>query len=321
MFLSWPTLSTYKHHIARHCSRVVSRFPLGRQWLRPAGDDHTPACCSSANPYPMERSVRAALEFAVQSTQVLLGWLPGREHYLPQKTVLEIGPGQDFGMPLILMGFGARVVLVDRYLHAWEPAFHPLYYRSLRQTAVQAFPQIDTTAIDAVIAKGAHVAQGLTTLQVGLEEIAELPTGSVDITYSNATLEHLADVSGAIQQLARVTTLGGVGFHQIDFRDHSDFSRPLEYLTKTAEELQALLQKSSCTCGNALRYTEFEALFQAAGFQTRLEVNMLAEDDYLHDILARMHARFRNLPIDAFRVLGGRFFLAKTRHGAPPVVC
>jgi hypothetical protein len=80
---------------------------------------------------PRERSGQQAVEFAIHSANLLMGWLPGRETYLRGKTVLEVGPGQDLGMPLILIGFGARRILVDRYLCNWDPNFHSAYYRKL----------------------------------------------------------------------------------------------------------------------------------------------------------------------------------------------
>jgi ubiquinone/menaquinone biosynthesis C-methylase UbiE len=69
------------------------------------------------------------------------------------------------------------------------------------------------------------------TMRAGLEDVGELPDGSIDIHYSNATFEHLADIPASIAQLGRITKPGGVGFHQIDFRDHRNFDRPLDYLT------------------------------------------------------------------------------------------
>ena len=41
------------------------------------------------------------------------------------KTLIEIGPGQDFGIPLVMMGYGAKAILVDKYLCSWDDAFHP----------------------------------------------------------------------------------------------------------------------------------------------------------------------------------------------------
>jgi SAM-dependent methyltransferase len=301
----------YTQRVAERFLAVLSGWHLRRS-CRATDLHYTPDCWSSAN--PLDRPViKEAVEFAVRNALTLAGRFPGKEQYLANKTVLEIGPGQDVGIALILIGCGARSVLVDKYMCAWDPAFHPAYYRALRQAIVRKAPHIETTAIDTVIAKGAHIAPGLTTLCVGLEEITDIRTGSVDITYSNATFEHLANVKDAIMQLGRVTAPGGLGFHQIDFRDHRDFSRPLEYLTLTEADLWALLQESKWSCGNAMRWTEFAALFQAAGFQTRFEANMFAADDYLRDILTRMHVRFRDMPTEAFRILSGLFYLEKPR--------
>jgi len=93
---------------------------------------------------PLERPVTEAVDFAVHSAKLLLGWLPGQHAFLASKTFLEVGPGQDIGFPLILMGFGAKVILVDRYLCQWDESLHPAYYRALRKTVTETFPGIDT---------------------------------------------------------------------------------------------------------------------------------------------------------------------------------
>jgi SAM-dependent methyltransferase len=62
------------------------------------------------------------------------------------------------------------------------------------------------------------------------EHLAEATTERFDVTLSNAVLEHVFDPLRAAVNLHRVTAPGGIGFHQVDFRDHRDFTRPLEYL-------------------------------------------------------------------------------------------
>ena len=260
---------------------------------------------------PRERSEQQAVDFAIHSANLLIGWLPGRETYLRGKTVLEVGPGQDFGMPLILMGLGARTILVDRYLCNWDPAFHSAYYRQLREAVVGCFPGIDTSPLDAVIKAEVHVVDGMTLLWTGLEGVHEIPEGAVDVSYSNAVFEHLEGVYAAVQQLARITRPGGLGFHQIDFRDHRDFDRPLEYLTIPRSELEAFLKDNFWSCGNAMRYGEFQTCFELAGFSTRFEPNLFADDHYVQEIRIRADRRYREMAPDAFRVLGGRFFLRK----------
>ncbi len=262
---------------------------------------------------PRERSAQEAVNFAIQSAKELIGWLPGHETSLRDKTVLEVGPGQDFGMPLILMGFGAHMILVDRYLCDWDPRFHSHYYLQLREAVVDNFLGIDTRPLDEVIKAEAHIVDGMTLLRTGLETPHEIPDESVDVSYSNAVFEHLGGVYIAIQQLARITRQGGLGFHQIDLRDHRDFDRPLEYLTRSPAELEAFLQDHYWSCGNAVRYNEFQTCFEIAGFSTRFEPNLFADERYAEDIRTLALQRYRDMPPDALNVLGGRFFLEKKK--------
>jgi predicted O-methyltransferase YrrM len=261
---------------------------------------------------PLERAViHEAVEFAVRSANLLMGWLPRRECYLRGKTVLEFGPGQDFGFPLILMGFGAETVLLDRFLCDWDENFHQAFYRALRQAAAVNFPGIITTALDEVIENGAHQAHGMTIVKVGLEGADELEASSIDVHYSNASFEHVADVSNGIKQLARITKPGGLGFHQIDFRDHRDFSRPLEHLSLPDPDFYLVAEERSWSLGNGLRYTEFFELFRMFGFEVRFKPDLFVDEHYLRDLLPRIQKRYQTMPIDALRILGGRFFLTK----------
>jgi SAM-dependent methyltransferase len=47
-----------------------------------------------------------------------------------------------------------------------------------------------------------------------------VPESSVDVVVSNAFLEHVPDVDGAIKAIARITKPGGFGVHIIDTIDH-----------------------------------------------------------------------------------------------------
>ena len=299
--------------LSRYASMSVEDLCVvgGRIFILKKNDDNRPKV-QWPNANPLERKVNEAVEFAIQSAKYFLAWLPQESAYLRNKIVLEAGPGQDFGIPLILMGFGARILLIDRYLCQWDPDFHPAYYRRLRQEITERFPTIDTDPLDQVIKGNTHAIPNLTTMRVGLENIHEVADSSIDITYSNATFEHLADPAKAIQQLARVTCPGGLGFHQIDFRDHRDFEHPLEYLTTAEEDSEQLLKKMAWSFGNGVRSTEFEDMFKAAGFQIiRFEANLLADEQYLTELRPRLRKKYQSMPSEALRVLGGRFFTIK----------
>ena len=263
---------------------------------------------------PLERpDIKEAVGFAVKSAKLLINLLPRREAYLKGKTIMEIGTGQDFGMPLILIGYGANSMIVDPYLCQWDVSFHPKFYSALRKSVIIEFSGINTESIDQVLENGQHIADGLKVIGMGLEDINNAFDGAIDISYSNAVFEHLVDANAAIRKLAQFTCDGGLGFHQIDFRAHRDFDRPLEFLTMTEKDLIALLYERSWTCGNALRFSDFKNLFEANGFDIRFEPSLLINENYLHDVFPRLHERYKTLSEDELRILSGRFFLRKKK--------
>jgi hypothetical protein len=66
-----------------------------------------------------------------------------------------------------------------------------------------------------------------------IERLGLLDGQQFDLIVSNAVLEHVFDFASACRMLAMLTRIGGVNSHQIDFRDHLNFERPLEFLLRS----------------------------------------------------------------------------------------
>ncbi len=262
---------------------------------------------------PSEREIDTAVDFAINNVGYFLDFLPDKNPaYLTGKTILEIGPGQDFGIPLVLMGFGvSKAVLIDRFFCEWDEKFHPEYYRRLLKKAETRYPGIEFEDLKNVIKNNRHTAERLQLLAAGLENVAAIPDASVDISYSNACFEHLADAPVAIKELGRITKQGGLGFHQIDFRDHRNFEKPLEFLAMPDWIFKRTFVLSKHFLGNRYRSSHFARFFGESGFQHSFSPELFAEPAYLDDILNRANPEFRKMPMDAIRVLAGRFFLEK----------
>jgi hypothetical protein len=256
------------------------------------------------------RSADETTRFAINEIRRIGGYIGGLER-LRGRSFLEIGPGMDLGVPLLAAGFGAESYAIDRYPCPFDPKVHPEVYRLLIARAKDELPGFDPTPVEECLAAGAHRAQRLHWHDCGLEDLRGVPDAGIHVTYSNATFEHLADARLAIEALYGCTAPGGVGFHQIDFRDHRDFSRPLEYLTLAPEQFDALFRGCSGSCGNAVRGQEFEALARAAGFEAAMIGNMFAPDDYVADIRARAHPRCRDWPKDWFATISGRLVVRR----------
>src|SRR5262249_27582484 len=157
-------------------------------------------------------------------------------------SVLEVGPGPHDGAVLVLVAYGMRPIVIDRFLSPWQREHHGPLYAALADELERSDPEADVSPLRALVAAGGYDGAVLARLGATLEALP-LPTDSVDVVVSNAAVEHLSDLDAAFAQLYRVTRPGGLGIHQVDFRDHRDFGRPLEYLLLGEPEFQALFEE------------------------------------------------------------------------------
>ncbi len=224
--------------------------------------------------------------------------------------ILEIGPGIDFGAQLILASMGANVFLSDKFLTPFDPDYHiPLY-----QAIADKWQGPKSELVTAIY--GGHSATKLNLLPWPAEYLASLESGTIDFVYSNAVLEHVSDFSAVASELSRITKENGFGAHQIDWRDHRDFSRPLEHLTMGEAEFLKAAEAVSFEFGNRLRSIEFSAVFENSGFELiEREVNWVIEDDYFQNVLPRIRSslnRYQNWPERDLRRISGRLYLKKS---------
>jgi len=159
-----------------------------------------------------------------------------RAHGLRGADVLEIGPGGTIGTALLMLLAGANSATcidalpwaagaqVDRFsidliaAAAQDPANHFV------APEWQGSALADPTAVANLLVKRIiyRAPESINT--------TTLPDASYDCIFSHACFEHFADPATAIAQIARLLRPGGVTSHQIDLRDHRDFSHPLEHL-------------------------------------------------------------------------------------------
>lgn len=88
---------------------------------------------------------------------------------------------------------------------------------------------------------------------------------SYDYVFSNAVMEHLADPATVIKEIKRVLKPDGVTFHNIDLRDHSDFTNPYAHLYISREEWRWRQAPHDFCSGNQARAIDFFHWFQQAG--------------------------------------------------------
>ena len=151
--------------------------------------------------------------------------------------VLELGPGDNFGIPLRFLADGAtHVTTMDRFIAWRDEAQQARIYNAMlermsteqRERAALAITSRSPLRFDPKLLR---VIEG-----VGAENAdRSLPPHSFDLIVSRAVLEHVWDLDAAFGAMDAVLAPGGVMAHKVDFRDHGLFTKgghhPLTFLT------------------------------------------------------------------------------------------
>jgi len=258
-----------------------------------------------------------AAHYSFRVVNHYLANLPGGRAALKGRRVLELGPGTHFATALILRSLGAESVTVaDRFLSEWRQGHHEPIYRQVCRLMSEQFPDAEIGSFQACLDANDHPAQVIGKLPMPVEQIRSQDCGQFDLVLSNAVLEHVRRPAIAARALHDLTVPGGIGFHQVDFRDHRDMSRPLEFLLPDEGSFQDLFDDCHGECGNRFRPHQWGHLLQEVGFSlTDFQPNMGAQTAYLDSYLPRLRAAgaspYQGLGLEQLRTISGYFVLRR----------
>ncbi len=141
--------------------------------------------------------------------------------------VAEIGPGDSCGIGLMFLADGcSQVDLVDRFFSLRDKQ----HQQSVNRALVDRLPQLSS-----LLQNGDCSESSFSRLSRHYGESAAAETffqanRDYDFTVSCAVLEHVYDPLGALASAASALRPGGLMLHQIDCRDHGQFSESFHEL-------------------------------------------------------------------------------------------
>lgn len=232
---------------------------------------------------------------------------------LRDAVVLELGPGDSLATAVIAPALGASsVYLVDAGDFARrETSAYVELQGYLRAQGLQPPEVSRCTSRDEMLARCR--ARYLTH---GLDDLRRVPTGSVDLVFSQAVLEHvrLAEFDDTQREIRRLLRPAGVASHQVDLKDH--LGGALNHLRFDDERWEADWMASSGFYTNRLRYSDVLASMRRAGLEP--ETTEIERWPSLPTAHQRLAARFRAMSDEELRVKQFDCVARVAPHRPPP---
>lgn len=110
----------------------------------------------------------------------------------------------------------------------------------------------------------------------------------LDYVFSSSVFEHLNDVDGITNELAKLTKADGAHLHFIDLRDHY-FKYPFEMLTYSHSIWKSLLNPTSNL--NRFRLWDYQRVFETYFNRVEIQVLERLEDEFMK-VRPRIRAEF-----------------------------
>lgn len=222
--------------------------------------------------------------------------------------VLEMGPGINLGTGLIFAMAGSRKYYgLDIYKDP-DLLGAPQYESIVKLLSLVAPDRIKTPADAIMKIAGGQVSfdkDRIEYLYPRQSYDIPLSDGSLDFVFSHATFEHIADPSKTIAATYRVLRKGGITAHQIDLRDHRDFSKPLEFLKIEAGAWQDKYKNPAMAhlYMNRWRASDFKDAFEKQGFQV-LKLQPTETYPVSDELRKSLHQDFQKYSLEDLSVTG-----------------
>jgi len=193
--------------------------------------------------------------------------------------ILEVGPGDNFGVALKFLADGAgKVVCLDKFYSERNQEQQRRIYREIRK---QLAPKAAATFDECIkLDEGIELNQDRIEYIYGhgIEEADQLlPAQSFHFIVSRAVMHNVYDIDRGFEAMDRLLAPGGYMCHKIDFSDENMFSsrgmHPLTFLT-IPERIYRLMASDSGKPNRKL-IGDYRQQVQKRGYETKLFISSI----------------------------------------------
>ena len=231
------------------------------------------------------------------------------------KRVLEVGPGDSLGTGLLCISRGAAsYCAVDRFAVGMDFDFERQVFGKLFEAMNSEQQENCTEIIDHLKTHGTFLENQIEYRNnLPIEKAPNIPGfGLFDVIFSNAVLEHVADLPGTIRAFSKLLSPKGVMQHDVDLRSHQTYEKhPLQFL----EYPQWLWRLMSSHNGepNRIRVPQYLELLEENGISpVEIVVTKFFDPQLITRVRPKLCPLFRDIPADELKAAVFNFTFFKS---------
>jgi SAM-dependent methyltransferase len=229
--------------------------------------------------------------------------------------ILELGPGTNLAQGMRFVATGAvKYIGLDLFMdpdldnpHSYAAAFNLLNLVSPGSVRTKA-EDIFSVSAGKVVFNPARMEYLFPRQSYDIR----LPDGSVDFVFSHSVFEHISDPDKTIAAIHKVLRKGGISAHHFDMRDHTDFSRPLEFLKADEASWRAnFAGEKAFLYTNRRRLSDFVEAIERTGFKV-LKVEPRERVAMSEEIRKGLHPDFQKYSLEDLAVVSALIVAEKS---------
>lgn len=216
---------------------------------------------------------------------------------IKDKIILELGPGADLGIGLIVLHLGVKQynsLDVNNLVESVPPLFYQKLFSQIQEKMGDGIPTIDYLKEQLALTNTGNNDR-LNYVCRDDFDIRTFGTHSIDIVFSQAAIEHFEDIDKTFRQLSDVVKPGGILIAEIDLNTHTRWLREIDPLNiyRYPNWLYSALMFRGAP--NRIRPTKFKSVLEDNGWN-KIYIKPLTKisDHYLRKCRPYLCKNFRS---------------------------
>lgn len=238
-------------------------------------------------------------------------WMEYLEEYIGEnasvegKRILEIGPGEELGIGLLFLGRGAaKYNAIDAHylLKNTPPDFYEVYFRIMKKE----FPETNELQLrDELESFMEGSPKRLNYIYDPNFDLNVFGKDSIDLVFSNAAVEHIADPERTVKTLNELVVPGGIAIISIGFVTHTRWIMDVDPLNiyRYPDAIYKMFSFSGIP--NRVRPYQYRQMFEAHGWEDiHILERTVLDKKYMNQVTPHLTKKFRALENEMHIVTG-----------------